>query len=204
MHLADLNLIFYVIAYFLGSIPFGLIFAKLFAGIDIRESGSGNIGATNVLRVLKEKNPVLAGKLSFFTLLADALKASIPILVAKHIFNMPEASLWTIGVIAVIGHTFSIFLAFNGGKGVATGLGVTAVMLPIETLISFIIWIVVSKALKISSISSIIALITLYTTSLYISPETFHVPLGIIAFIIIYKHLPNIGKLLSGEEKRVI
>ncbi len=202
-NLHDLNLIFYITSYLLGSIPFGLILAKTFAGIDVRNSGSGNIGATNVLRVVKEKDPILAGKLSFFTLILDALKASIPILIAKYIFEMPEASLWAIGVLAVIGHTFSLFLWFDGGKGVATGLGVSAVMLPLESLIAFVVWVFVSKALKISSLSSIVALITLYISSLYISPETTLVPIGIIGFFIIYKHLPNIKRLIFGEETRV-
>jgi len=203
-NLHDLNLIFYILAYVLGSIPFGLILAQVFGNIDVRKSGSGNIGATNVFRVLKQTDPVLAGKLSVSTLLLDALKASIPILIAKYIFNMPEASLWAMAVLSVIGHTFSIFLFFNGGKGVATGLGVTIIMLPVETLIAFITWIIVGKTVKISAISSLTALIVLYISSFYISPDTTLVPMGIIGFIIFYKHIPNIIQILSGTEQKII
>jgi glycerol-3-phosphate acyltransferase PlsY len=204
-NLAQLNLYFYIIAYLTGSIPFGLILVKLFAKINIQEHGSGNIGATNVLRVLKENgDEVLAKRLGIATLLLDALKGAIILLVAKFVFNMPEATLWAIMVLAVVGHMFSIFLLFNGGKGVATGLGVSAVMLPLETIVAFVVWFIAGKVLKISSLSSLIALSSLFGFSFLISPDVTHVPIGIVSFLIIYKHIPNIERLIRGEEKRVV
>jgi glycerol-3-phosphate acyltransferase PlsY len=204
-NLAEFNLTFYVIAYLAGSIPFGLIFVKAFANIDIQKHGSGNIGATNVLRVLKENGQEsLAKKLGIATLLLDALKGATVLLVAMFIYEAPEDTLFAIMVLAVIGHMFSVFLLFNGGKGVATGLGVSAVMFPIETVIAFIVWFVMGKVLKISSISSLIALSSLFGFSFLISPDVTHVPLGIVAFLIIYKHIPNIERLIRGEEKKVV
>ena len=202
-NLAGLNLTLYLTTYLLSSIPFGLILAKIFAGVNIKNSGSGNIGATNVLRVVKEKNPKLAKTLSIITLMLDALKGGIMIFIAKYL-EVPEATLWAIAVIAVIGHTFSIFLAFEGGKGVATGLGVSIIMLPIESIVALIVWFIAGKTLKISSLSSLIALLTLFGSSFYISPNITHVPIGLITFFIIYKHVPNIERLIRGEEKKVI
>ncbi|MDN5377238.1 MAG: acyl phosphate:glycerol-3-phosphate acyltransferase, partial [Sulfurospirillum sp.] len=115
--LFNINVIFYIIAYLVGGIPFGLILAKQFAGADIRESGSGSIGATNVLRVLKESNPSLAKKLAITTLILDALKGIVVLFIANNIFVLTDATLWMIAVLSVIGHCYSPFLKFEGGKG---------------------------------------------------------------------------------------
>ena len=203
-NLAQINLAFYIVTYLLTSIPFGFVLAKIFANIDIREYGSGNIGATNVLRVLKEHEPKLAKKLSIVTLILDVLKGALILLIAKYIVGVPEATLWAIAVLAVLGHTYSIFLMFEGGKGVATGLGVSAVMLAIETGIAVIVWFIVGKIFKISSLSSLLGLIALFTSSFYISPEITHVPIGIITFLIVYKHIPNIARLITGKESKVV
>jgi glycerol-3-phosphate acyltransferase PlsY len=204
-NLAELNLYFYIVAYLSGSIPFGLILVKAFADIDIQKHGSKNIGATNVLRVLKENGKEsLAKKLGITTLILDALKGAVILLIAKFVYQAPESTLFAIMVLAVAGHMFSVFLFFNGGKGVATGLGVSAVMFPIETVLAFVVWFVAGKVLKISSLSSLIALVSLFGFSFFISPEVTHVPLGIVAFLIIYKHIPNIERLIRGEEKRVV
>lgn len=201
--LFNINGQFYLAAYLIGSIPFGLLIAKFFAGVNVKESGSKSIGATNVLRVVKEKNPKLAKKLGAATLALDALKG-ILVLVVAILMDMPESTLWAIAVLAVIGHCFSIYLFFEGGKGVATALGVLAVMLPIETAIAFAVWFVMAKTLKISSISSLIALVALVIASFFLHPDTAHAPIIIIGFIIIYKHIPNIIRLFQGEEKKVI
>jgi glycerol-3-phosphate acyltransferase PlsY len=203
LELSQINLTLYLVTYLLASIPFGLILAKLFAGVDIKNAGSGNIGATNVLRVVKEKDPKLAKKLSAITLLLDALKGAVMVLIAQS-FNVPEATLWAVAVLAVVGHTFSIFLMFEGGKGVATGLGVSLVLLPIESFVALATWFIVGKTLKISSLSSLIALVVLFASSFFISPDITHVPIGLITFFIIYKHVPNIERLIRGEEKRVV
>ncbi len=139
-------------------IPFGLILAKKFGSIDITEVGSGSIGATNVLRAIKEENPTLAKKLAIATLALDALKGLVVLLIAK-ILGASEATLWAMAILSVVGHCYSPYLKFEGGKGVATGMGVLIFMLPIETIIALIVWFISAKTIKISSISSLTALL---------------------------------------------
>jgi len=138
------NLLFYLTAYLLGGVPFGYLLAKHYAGIWLREYGSGNIGATNVLRVLKEHKPEIAKKLGAITLAFDALKGAIVILVAKML-GMSAETQYAIAVFAVIGHCFSPFLKFEGGKGVATTAGVMLVLLPIEAIIGLVVWGLMAK-----------------------------------------------------------
>ena len=133
------NAQFYLLAYLVGSIPFGLLLAKFFADVDVKASGSKSIGATNVLRVVKEKDPKLAKKLGAATLALDALKG-VAVLLLAMATNKPESVLWAVAVLAVIGHCFSIYLWFEGGKGVATAMGVMAILLPLETLIALAVW----------------------------------------------------------------
>lgn len=205
--LFNINVQFYILSYLIGGIPFGLLLAKFFTGTDIREGGSGSIGATNVLRVLKETNPALAKKLAILTVVLDALKGIAVLLVAKFL-GLSYETLWAIAVFAVIGHCYSPYLKFEGGKGVATGAGVLFVMLPIETIIAFATWFIVGKVLKISSLSSLLALIALIVSSYVIHFDLVgiktHAPLWIIAFIIVYKHIPNIIRLFQGKECKVI
>lgn len=200
------NILLYLAAYLIAGIPFGYLLAKKFAGVDIKEEGSGNIGATNVLRVVKEKDPKLAKKLGGITLFLDAIKGVVVILVAQML-GAPETVLWTIAVLAVMGHCFSAFLFFEGGKGVATAFGVLAVIMPIPALIAIVIWAVAAKGLKISSISSLIALAAFIIASYVIYPEVpgigSHAPIWIIALIITYKHIPNIVRLFNKEEGKV-
>jgi len=200
------NFLLYLAAYLIAGIPFGYLLAKQFAGVDIKEAGSGNIGATNVLRVVKEKDPKLAKKLGAATLFLDAIKGVLVILVAKML-GAPESVLWTIAVLAVIGHCFSAFLAFEGGKGVATGFGVLLVMMPIPALIAIIVWLIAAKGLKISSLSSLIGLVAFIIASYVMYPEVpgiiSHAPIWIIALIIFYKHIPNIVRIFKKEEGKV-
>ena len=202
----NINNIFFLVAYLVGGIPFGLILAKMFAKVDIKESGSKSIGATNVLRVVKEKQPVLAKKLAIATLLLDALKGIAVLAVAKMV-GVPDATLWAVAVLAVAGHCFSPYLMFEGGKGVATGVGVLAFMLPIVTTIAIIAWFILGKTLRISSLASLGALAALIISSYIIYPEIpniySHAPIWIIAIIVVYKHIPNIIRLIKGQEKRV-
>jgi acyl phosphate:glycerol-3-phosphate acyltransferase len=196
------NVQFYLIAYLLGGIPFGLILAKVFAGVNVKESGSQSIGATNVLRVVKETNPSLAKKLGAATLALDALKGIAVVLAAKY-YGMDDSVQWMVAVLAVIGHCFSPYLWFEGGKGVATGMGVMAVMLPIPTGIALIVWAVAAKTIRISSLSSMLGLLALVVASFVLKPDMFHAPVVFIAFILFYKHIPNFIRLFQGEEKRV-
>ena len=199
------NLLFYLIAYLVGGIPFGYLLAKQY-GINVKEHGSGNIGATNVLRVLKEFKPQIAKKVAGLTLAFDALKGAIIILIAKFM-GMSLETQYSIAVFAVIGHCFSPFLKFEGGKGVATTAGVMMVLLPIEAIIGLAVWFIMAKTLKISSISSLTGILVGIASSYFIHPNLFdgsHAPLVIIGFIVFYKHIPNIVRLIKGEEKRVV
>jgi len=204
--LSNQNILLYLAAYLLAGIPFGYLLAKQFAGVDIKQAGSGNIGATNVLRVVKEKDPKLAKKLGAVTLFLDAIKGVVVILIAKFL-GAPEGVLWTIAVLAVLGHCFSVFLAFEGGKGVATGFGVLLVMMPVPALIAIAVWLIAAKGLKISSLSSLIGLVAFIIASYILYPEvpeiTSHAPIWIIAIVIFYKHIPNIVRLFKKEEGKV-
>ena len=200
------NILFFLAAYLIGSIPFGSILAKTFAGVDITTAGSKSIGATNVLRVVKETNPKLAKKLGIATVLLDALKGTLVLLVAMY-YGVSDSTLWAIAILAVLGHCYSIYLGLEGGKGVATGLGVYLVLIPIPTLIGAVVWIVCAKVLKISSLSSLLGLVGVIISATFLNDGLnvgSNVPMYIIAFIIIYKHIPNIIRIIKGEEKKVI
>ena len=198
------NLFFYLLAYLVGSIPFGLLIAKTFAGVNIKELGSKSIGATNVLRVVKEINPSLAKKLAGATLVLDAIKGTIILLIASA-YGLSMESLWAVAVLSIIGHCYSIYLGLEGGKGVATGLGVFLVLLPIPTLIGGLVWGFCAKVLKISSISSLLGLLAVVIAALVLNNGleiNSNVPMYLIMFIIYYKHIPNIVRLFKGEEKK--
>lgn len=201
------NLLIYATAYLLGSIPFGLILAKSFAKINITTQGSKSIGATNVLRVVKESNPILAKKLALATIVLDFAKAFVPLLILKFL-NYDLNLLWSVAVLTIFGHCFSLYLLFEGGKGIATGAGAMAVLLPLELLSAFVVWFIVGKVFKISSLASLVALATFITTSFVFNADMpvidTHAPVFIIAFIILYKHLPNIKRLIFKEECKVI
>lgn len=201
------NLIIYTLAYLLGSIPFGLILAKSFAKVNIQNEGSKSIGATNVLRVVKGKNPNLAKKLAIATIILDFAKATIPLLILKTL-GFDDALLWSVAVLAVFGHCFSIYLLFEGGKGIATGTGAMIVLLPLETLSALIVWFIIGKVFKVSSLASLTALIIFVASSFiyhYNMPNiNTHAPVFIIAFLIVYKHYPNIKRLILKEECKVI
>jgi len=204
--LTNPNILFYLAAYLIGGIPFGLLLAKKFAGVDVKSEGSQSIGATNVLRVVKERDPALAKKLAAATLALDALKGALVVLAAK-LLGMPEATQWAVAVLAVLGHCFSPWLRFEGGKGVATGVGVLAVMLPLPTLAALAVWFVLGKTLRISSVASLGALAALLAAAHLIYPDMpvihSHAPVWIIAGIVVYKHIPNIIRLIRGQEAKV-
>jgi len=199
------NVLFYIVAYLVGSIPFGLLLAKKFAGVNVQESGSKSIGATNVLRVVKQTNPALAKKLGIATVLLDAIKGSVVIGVAM-IYGMSTETLWAIAVMSVLGHCYSVYLSFEGGKGVATGLGVFLVLIPIPTLAGAIVWGFCAKVLKISSIASLVGLMSVVIVAILLNNGLeidSNAPMYIITFIIFYKHIPNIIRLIKGEETKV-
>jgi glycerol-3-phosphate acyltransferase PlsY len=201
------NLYLYLATYLIAGIPFGYLLAKQFGGVNIKEEGSGNIGATNVLRVLKDRDPSLAKKLGALTLFLDMIKGVVMVLIAKML-GADAYVLWTVAVLAVLGHCFSAFLWFEGGKGVATGVGVIAVLAWPLALIALVVWIGVAKGLKISSLSAIIAILVMMGSAYFVYPDGLPgiatlSPLWIIAMVILYKHTPNIVRLFQGEEGKV-
>lgn len=203
----SLNGIFYTLAYLVGGIPFGLLYGKYLGGVDIRQVGSGSIGATNVLRALKETNPKIAKKVAILTMLSDALKGVLILMVAKA-FGISYEAQWMMAFLVVVGHCFSPFLKLEGGKGVASSVGVIAVFLPLEALLGLVIWFVVGKLLKISSLASLFGVICGVASSFFLHPEiphiTTHTPLILIMCIVLYKHIPNIIRLIQRKEHRVI
>ncbi len=204
--LSNINVQFYLAAYLIGGIPFGMVLAKLMTGINIREHGSGSIGATNVLRVIKEQYPEKAKTIAILTGVLDALKGAVVILIAMALGLSPETQ-WAIAFLAVMGHCYSPYLMFEGGKGVATGFGVVAVMLPVEALIGIAGWFFFGKVLKISSLASLLGLLVFTASTFLIHPEipdiNTHAPVILIAFLIVYKHIPNIIRLFSGKEAKI-
>lgn len=202
------NVLLYLGAYIIGGIPFGLILAKVFAKVNIKEEGSKSIGATNVLRVLKDKDPKKAKTIAGATLFLDAIKGVVVLLLAKYVLDANQSMLWMLAFMSVMGHCFSIFLKFEGGKGVATALGVMLFMLPIVTLISAVIWFISIKTIKISSASSLIALISLVVISFIMHPNLAeirtHAPVILIAFIVFYKHIPNIYRIFTAKEEKIV
>lgn len=203
----SLNGIFYAFAYLVGGIPFGLLYGKFFGGVNIREIGSGSIGATNVLRALKESNPKIAKKIAILTMLSDALKGAVIIMIAKG-FGVSFEAQWMMAVLAIVGHCFSPFLRLEGGKGVATCVGVVAVFLPLEAVLGLLVWFIVGKLLKISSLASLFGVVCGIGSSFFLHPEIPHIithtPLVLMMCIIFYKHIPNIVRLIQKKEQKVI
>lgn len=181
-------------AYLLGSIPTGLLLGKAY-GIDVRNEGSGNIGATNLYRTVGRKVGII-------TLIGDCLKGLIPVLVVKF-SNMPvEFAAW-VGLAAFCGHVFSVFLKFKGGKGVATALGVFLALAPAAVGIAVGVFVVLMIVWRYVSLGSIMAAVTM--------PIVVHLLHGgrvmvlvtlIIALIVVIKHHTNIRRLLDGTENK--
>lgn len=187
--LLELSLV--VLAYFMGSIPCGLLVAK-YAGIgDIRKQGSGNIGATNVLRNGGKK-------LGAITLGCDALKGFIPVLLAKLYGSDWAASMAALA--AVSGHIFPIWLNFKGGKGVATTFAVLLALSWPLFIFAALVWSGVFYVSRISSLSAIIMLICVPVVTVFFCKISVAFVTFILAFIVIYKHKENIIRLLRGQE----
>ena len=180
-------------SYLLGSIPFGLIYAKIAGLGDVRNIGSGNIGATNVLRTGNKQ-------VAAYTLLSDIAKGSIVLLITNKFFN--EYSLLSF-LIVYLGHIFPVWLKFKGGKGVATFIGGILITNYILGLIFLITWGVIAKVFKISSLSAIIAfIVTLVVTFVFYD---FNLTLLMFFFTVfsIYTHRDNIKRIISGDESKI-
>ncbi len=192
-----------IVAYILGSIPNALWIGKVYRGIDIREYGSKNTGSTNAARIL-------GPRLGFLTLILDVSKGSFPLLLAllfkKNISNNGvnlDKVLIMIGICAIIGHSFSLFLKFKGGKAVATTVGVFIVLVPKAILIAAVVFFTIFAIFRYVSLSSILAAVTLPIAIFLVEKNIPYTIFGIlIAVLIIIKHRSNIKRLLNGTESK--
>ncbi len=189
--------------YLIGSIPFSFIIVRLVSGKDLRKIGSGNVGATNAFRAIG----VFWGVIS---LLLDALKSAGPLLLLKAFpdllppFLDINDSLVICGAVLVLGHVFSVFLSFKGGKGVATTFGVMLVLFPLQVLIAFVVFAALFAISHIVSLASILGAVTVFVQT-FLFPFTFgqQIFLILISLFIILKHRANIARLVKRQEKKL-
>ena len=195
-----ITILLMVLSYILGSVPNALWIGKVFKGIDVREHGSKNTGSTNAARVL-------GAKLGILTLILDISKGLVPTLIAillkvdffENLTKIENLDYVLVGICAILGHVFSIFMNFKGGKAVATTLGVFLVLVPKAILFAAIVFFVVFAIFRYVSLSSIFAAVSL--PILY--QQIIYVILGIlIAILIIVKHKSNIERLKNGTESK--
>ncbi|MEW6569895.1 MAG: glycerol-3-phosphate 1-O-acyltransferase PlsY [Nitrospirota bacterium] len=187
-------LVYMLIAFFLGSIPFGIIIAKI-RGIDLRKVGSGNIGATNVLRSLGKWPAVI-------TLLGDILKGTVAVAMGRFSGVGPFFE-GLIGIAAILGHNFSIFLGFRGGKGVATSFGVLSIYAPLVAALTFIVWLSVVISTKYSSMGALVSFGILPLTMVLLDGKEKLFISVLIAGLIFIRHRENIQRLIKGTERKI-
>ncbi|MGH7827099.1 MAG: glycerol-3-phosphate 1-O-acyltransferase PlsY [Candidatus Binatia bacterium] len=181
-----------IFAYFLGSVPAGYLLGY-FAGVDVRKAGSGNVGATNVARVLGKRQGI-------WTLLADSAKGFIPAVLAVHL-ELDQAGTALVGVAAFLGHLYPVFLKFKGGKGVATAFGVVLGLAPLATVCLIALFCVVILTTRIVSLSSIIgAAAAPFVLWLFDHPPAMIIMSALLAVMIILRHRSNIARLFAGTE----
>jgi glycerol-3-phosphate acyltransferase PlsY len=185
-----------ILAYLIGAIPTGLLLTRITGGGDIRNSGSGNIGATNVYRTAGRKLGVL-------TLIGDALKGVLPVLFAVLVLGYDDSRLGAVAIAAFLGHCYPVYIGFKGGKGVATALGIYLVLSPLAVLGAFLIFAGLVWKWRYISLGSICAaaaipgLVYLFERSVPLLLATL-----IISGLVILRHHANIGRLLKGTENR--
>ena len=193
------QILYLVLSYLVASIPFGLLLSKVFAKKDIREFGSKNIGATNVTRILGKK-------LGALTLLLDGIKGAIMVIIARFYFfevNNLHLYLVLVSSVAVLGHIFSIYLKYRGGKGVATALACLLALDFSVGMLSLCFWVLAFSAFKTSSISSLVAIFSsIITSSLFEAPTSQIFFCWFLFILIIIKHKDNILRIATGEEKK--
>jgi glycerol-3-phosphate acyltransferase PlsY len=181
------------VGYLFGSIPFGLVLTRLAGKGDVRDIGSGNIGATNVLRT--GSKPLAA-----MTLILDCLKATAAILIAKRFFGEESASFAAVG--ALVGHLYPVWLKFRGGKGAATLFGILIALLPIASAAYAAIWIIMLLTFRISSIAGMSAALSAPLVAFVLHSTLFPMLLGF-AVLVLWKHRENILRLARGTEPRI-
>ena len=182
-----------IYSYLLGSIPFGLILSKIFLKKDIRQSGSGNIGATNVLRS--------GGRiLGFFTLILDGLKSYLAVIITIGFFS---DYFFLSSVLVFLGHLFPIWLKFKGGKGVATYLGILFALNFYYAVIFILSWLIVIFITKYVSLGSLVSSLIVLLFNVYFEGFNESIMLFIFLVLIIYSHRANIGRLKAGIENKI-
>ena len=195
-----------IIAYLIGSVSFSVIFSKTMGGFDVRDTGSGNAGATNVLRSVGKRAAIL-------TVLCDCLKGVIAILIAiiaNKIVNGSDGSLLVqlAGVFVVIGHTFPVFFGFKGGKGIATSLGVLLMVnwqIGLICLVFALVLMALTRFVSLGSVSAAVLfpVLTIFIKEHYIIPGGYFIFAIILAVFVIFNHRANIGRLLTGTENKL-
>lgn len=194
MELAIEQILWVVGGYLSGSIPFGLILTKLFCKVDVRKIGSGNIGATNVLRAGNKKIAAL-------TLLLDGAKAYVPTAIA--LYFLPETIAYWVATFSILGHIKSPWLKFKGGKGVASALGAYLALDPLMGLCVIIGWLIIGKIFKISSLSALVSFAGATLWSFWFKDLYFMLwALGIFLLILL-THRDNIKRLINGQEGKI-
>ena len=185
-----------LISYIVGSIPSGLVLGKGIWHVDLRRYGSGIIGATNAWRTLG-KGP---GLLIFA---ADLLKGVIGVGAGSLLIGTPMGMVIG-GILAIVGHSASIFLKFSGGKGVATGLGVLLMMMPSVSVIVFAVWLIIVLISKYVSLGSIVAAALVPIAAFFMDEPAEFIVFGLLAAVfVIYRHKSNISRLMSGTESKI-
>lgn len=191
-----MTLLALLLSYLLGSIPNGLWLCCALWHVDLRQHGSHNIGATNAWRTLG-KGP---GFLVFFL---DMLKGLLAVWLGEMLVGTPPVMILC-GVLAIVGHSLSLFLRFHGGKGVATGLGVILMLMPKVTVIVFLVWLLLVLATRYVSLGSIVAAALVPVLALVFGYPALYVAFGVLAAaLIIVRHRSNITRLLNGTENRI-
>lgn len=185
-----------IFSYLFGSIPFSLIISKTFYNIDLREHGSGNVGTTNTFRILGKKAGIIV-------LILDLLKGAIPVWVAMLVSTDVDFPVVIFGVVAAIGHVYSIFLKFKGGKAVATGGGAILAAAPIIFLVVLATFLITLKLSKYVSLGSVLAAVALLISVLF-TGDLFMIGFGIIlGIIVIVKHISNMKRIKEGTEPKI-
>ena len=190
------ELLLLIIAYLLGSIPTGVLLAKIYGGKDLSKEGSGNIGATNVGRVVGKKAGII-------TLVGDCLKGIIPLVITMAVTGRIPWLISAVALTAFLGHLYPVFNKFKGGKGVATALGVFLVVSPLATFLAVITFALILYIWRYVSLGSIIAAgIMPALMGIFASSKIYIVLAVIVSGLVIYRHRENIKRLLEGNENK--
>ena len=194
------NVLAIIAAYLIGSLSFAVIVSKYYGMDDPRTYGSGNPGATNVLRSGKKKAAAL-------TLLGDAVKGLVAVILARCLqdaLNLSDATIALVAIAALVGHMWPIFFNFKGGKGVATALGVLLALSPATALLCTLVWLVMAFGFKVSSLAALVATVCAPIFAFFMMPHaSWAWAIVFIAALVLYRHKSNIQNLIQGKESKI-